>query len=155
MDAVPSRNWNDDDELILDVADALRPNPTEQRVLAAARAAYRWRASDPDAELAALLYDSHLDTTALVRAPAGAAPRNLVFGRGDLRVEIELSDTGIEGQLVPPAAGVVRLLTVDGTAAETRADEVGCFAFPAANRGPIRIECAVPGGRFATEWINA
>jgi len=152
---MPSRNWNDDDELILDLADVLRPNPTEQRVIEAARAAYVWRAADPDTELAALLYDSHHDCSVLVRSPVSGAPRNLVFGLGELRVEVEIGDAGIEGQLVPPGPGIVRLLTVDGTAAETTADEVGCFAFPAARRGPIRIEWAVPAGTFATEWINA
>lgn len=153
---MPSRNWSDDDELILDVADALRPNPTEQQVMEAARAAYAWRSADPDRELAALLYDSHLDRTALVRSPLTGGPRNLVFGLGELRVEVEIGDAGIEGQLVPPGPGVVRLLTPDGTAAETSADEVGCFAFPAAaRRGPIRIECSTPAGTVATEWINA
>ena len=74
---MPSRNWSDDDELILDVADALRPNPTEQQVMEAARAAYAWRSADPDRELAALLYDSHLDRTAL----GGADPRLPVRGQ--------------------------------------------------------------------------
>ncbi len=152
---MPSRNWSDDDELILDVTDALRPNPTEQRVIEAARAAYAWRRADPDSELAALLYDSDLDRTALVRSAVSGGPRNLVFGLGELRVEVEIGDAGIEGQLVPPGPGVVRLLSVDGPGRETRADEVGCFAFPAARRGTLRIECAVPAGTFATEWFNA
>ena len=151
---MPSRNWNDDDELILDVADALRPDPTEQRVIAAAGAARAWLASDPDTELAALLYDSHIDRTALVRSSLSGAPRSLVFGLGELRVEVEIGDAGIEGQLVPPGPGTVRLLTVAGTAAETTADEVGCFALPAARRGPIRIECTTEAGTVATEWIN-
>ena len=151
---MPSRNWNDDDELLLDVTEALRPNPTEQRVIAAARAAFAWRSSDPDAELAALLYDSDLDRTASVRSSLPGAPRNLVFALGDQRVEVEIGEAGIEGQLVPPGPGTVRLVTVDGTAAETAADEVGCFAFPATRRGPIRIECSTPAGTVATEWIN-
>jgi hypothetical protein len=78
-----------------------------------------------------------------------------VFALGDLRVEIEMSDTGIEGQLIPPGAGTVRLLGASGPVAETTADEVGCFSFPAGRRGPVRIECVVAGRRLATEWISA
>ena len=152
---MPSRNWNDDDELLLDITDVLRPNPTEQRVIEAARAAFAWRCADPDMELALLLYDSDLDRAAAVRAPVSGSHRNLVFGSGPLRVEVEIGDAGIEGQLVPPQPGTVRLLTADGAADETTADEVGCFAFPAARRGPIRIECTTPAGTVATEWINA
>jgi hypothetical protein len=152
---MPLRNWNDDDEFLLDVSDAMRPDPAEQRVIAAARAVYAWRGSDADRELAALLYDSCLDRTATVRAPISGGPRNLVFGLGTLRIEIELSDAGIEGQLIPPEPGVVRLLTVAGLAAETIADEVGCFTFATPPKGPIRIECVVNGRPLATAWINA
>lgn len=152
---MPSRNWNDDDELIRDLGEALRQGPAEQQVIEAARAAFAWRAADADLELAALLYDSRLDQTALVRGPHSGAPRNLVFGLGQLRIELELSDTGIEGQLVPPEPGVVRLLTATGPAVETTADELGCFSFPARRRGQIRIEYSLAGGQFATGWINA
>ena len=77
-----------------------------------------------------------------------------MFALGDARVEIELSDNGIEGQLIPPGPGEVRLLDAAGPVAETTADEVGCFCFPAARTGPIRIECSVDGRRVATEWIS-
>jgi len=69
-------------------------------------------------------------------------------------VEIELSDTGIEGQLIPPEPGQVWLLDASGPIAEATADEVGCFSFPARRHGPIRIECVVAGRRVATEWIS-
>ncbi|GAA4710809.1 hypothetical protein [Phytohabitans rumicis] len=150
---MPSRNWNDDDELMRDLREALWPDPTEQQVIDSATAAYRWGTADADVELAALLYDSDLDQSALVRGPLTGVPRTLVFGRGPLNVEIELSETGIEGQLVPPEPGVVRLVSIAGAEAETIADEVGCFSFPAGRRGPIRLECTLQGGRFATAWI--
>jgi hypothetical protein len=151
---MPWRNWSDDEELLRDIGDAVRRGPDEQVVLTAGRAAYAWHGSGPDRALAALLYDSHLDGLAAVRGPLSGAPRNLVFALGDLRVEIELSDAGIEGQLIPPEPGRVWLLDATGPVAETTADEVGCFSFPARRHGPIRIECAVSGRRLATEWIN-
>ena len=154
-------NWNDEHELMRDLAEALgpdpleRPDPVEQQVIDAASAVRRWRASDPDLELAALLYDSDLDTSAHVRGSFGGPPRTLVFGCCGWQIEIELNDAGIEGQLIPPEAGTVRLRDVDGASTETTADEVGCFRFPSPHRVPIRIECAVEGQRFATAWIAA
>jgi hypothetical protein len=151
---MPWRNWSDDDELLRDIGDAVRPGAHEQQVLDAGRAVFAVHSTDLDKALAALLYDSHVDGLVAVRGPVSGAPRNLVFALGELRVEIELSDAGIEGQLIPPEPGTVRLLDAAGTVAETTSDEVGCFAFPARRHGPIRIECAVAGRRLATEWIN-
>jgi hypothetical protein len=150
---MPWRDWNDDDDLLLDIGDALRPEPLEVQVRAAAHAVRAWRTADPDRDLAVLLYDSELDRTAAVRGALPGAPRNLVFALGELRVEIELGDAGIEGQLIPPEPGEVRLCNEAGLVATTTADEVGCFTFPVSRPGPIRIECAVAGRRFATEWI--
>jgi hypothetical protein len=115
---------------------------------------YAWHGTGLDRALAALLHDSRLDGLAAVRGPLSGAPRNLVFALDDLRVEIELSDAGIEGQLIPPEPGQVWLLDATGPVAETTADEVGCFSFAARRRGPVRIECAVSGRRLATEWIT-
>jgi hypothetical protein len=152
---MPWRNWSDDHELMLDVGDALRVDPREQQIMDAARAIFGWHTADADRALAALLYDSYLDGAGAVRGPSSGAPRSLVFALGDVRVEIELSDAGIEGQLVPPEPGQVRLLDAGGPVADAVADEVGCFTFPGATRhGPIRIECTVSGRRVATEWIT-
>ena len=148
------RNWSDDEELLLDIGDAVRPEPFEQQVIETGRVVHAWHGADLDKALAALLYDSHLDGLAAVRGPMSGAPRNLVFALGELRVEIELSETGIEGQLIPPEPGTVWLLDGTGPIAEATADEVGCFSFPAGRHGPIRIECLVSGRRIATEWIS-
>jgi len=151
---MPWRTWSDDDELLRDIGDAVRPGPHEQQVMDAGRTVWAFHSTDLDKALAALLYDSHLDGLAAVRGPVSGAPRNLVFALGELRVEIEVSDAGIEGQLIPPEPGKVTLLDATGPVAETTADEVGCFSCPASRRGPIRIECAVAGRRLATEWIS-
>jgi hypothetical protein len=152
---MPWRNWSDDEELLRDIADAVRPEPMEQQVLSAARQVFRFHVTDLDKALAKLQYDSRLDGLAAVRGPLSGAPRNLVFGVGELRVEIEVSDAGIEGQLIPPEPGKVSLLDASGPVAETMADEVGCFSFPSSRSGPVRIECHVAGKRLATEWISA
>jgi hypothetical protein len=69
-------------------------------------------------------------------------------------VEIEVSDAGIEGQLVPPGPGVVRLVTLDGVESETTADDVGCFTFQTRLQGPIRLACCSRAGQITTEWIT-
>jgi hypothetical protein len=148
------RNWNDDDELLLDIGEALRPEPLEAEVLAAARAVRARRSADVDRAPAALLHDSEPDRTASVRGPLSGAPRNLAFALGESRVEIELGDAGVEGRLIPPEPGRVRLFNGAGLVAEATADEVGCFALPTRRPGPIRIECQVAGRRAATEWIT-
>jgi len=154
VDGMPSPNWSNDDELMRDVGQALRTEPVEERILVAARAAFTWRTMDAELDLIGVLYDSHLDEAALVRGNSPGAPRTLVFHGDDLGVEIEVSDTGIEGQLIPPGPGEVSLLTADGTHATVTADEVGCFTFPAPPRGPIRLDCALESHRFVTEWIT-
>jgi hypothetical protein len=151
---MPWRNWRDDDELMLDIGDALRTDPYEAVVLEAGRLIGQWQSRDADRELAALLYDSYVDGLAAVRGPATGAPRNLVFALDEVRIEIEISDAGIEGQLIPPEPGRVWLLDATGPVAETVADQVGCFTFPPGRHGPVRIECAVEDRRVATEWIS-
>src|SRR4051794_11661644 len=152
---MPWHDWSDDDELMRLIAEALRTDPGEQRIIEAGRSIGAWHRSDADRMLAELLYDSSLDGMAAVRGPGPGAPRTLVFALGEVRIEMEVSDAGIEGQLIPPEPGHVWLLDVSGPVAEAKADEVGCFTFPAGRHGPIRLECAVDGRRLATEWITA
>ena len=150
------RNWKDDNELIRDLREALlRTVPGEQQVCEAADGVYEWRTSDIDVELAALLYDSDLDRTVQVRGPLSGLPRTLVFGTAELRVELEVSESGIEGQLVPPEPGLVQLTTCDGHTEETTTDELGCFSFPPRRRGPIRVTCQLPGRQLITEWVSS
>ena len=66
----------------------------------------------------------------------------------------EMGDGGIEGQFVPPQPGIVRLCSAAGTQTETTVDEVGCFSFPRPSRGPVRLEWAVTGATYLTEWIS-
>jgi hypothetical protein len=151
---MPSPNWTDDNELMRDLGEALAPVPVEERVLAAARGAFAWRAVYAGRELARMFYDSYLDEAVLVRGDPSVSPRTLVFRSEHVDVEIELGEAGIEGQLVPPGPGRITLVTAAGARTETTTDEVGCFAFAAPPRGPVRLECSVPAGSFLTEWIT-
>jgi hypothetical protein len=150
---MPWRNWDDDEELLLDIGEALYPEPLEAEVLAAAQHVQAWRTADPDAALATLVYDSELDRTPTVPVPRPGIPRSLVFVFGDLRVEVDLSRAGIDGRLVPPAPGQIRLFNEAGPIAETAADDIGRFTFPAGHSGPIQIGCTVAGRHVTTGWI--
>jgi hypothetical protein len=150
---MPSPDWTNDDALLSDIREALRPVVVDEPILAAARGAFAWRDVDLDLELAAIFYDSCLDEAG-VRGQSPGSPRTLAFRGDDLGVEIEVTEAGIEGQLVPPVPGTVTLVTAGGARSEVTADEVGCFAFPPPGRGPLRLECAVEDRSFATEWIT-
>jgi hypothetical protein len=145
-------NWDDDDELMEDIRRALATADVDESVMSAARGAFAWRTVDADLALAELAYDSRLDDLVAVRGPSDGSIRILHFASGDLAVDIELSPTGIEGQLIPPRPGQVTMLTPDGPAATVTADEIGCFRFPNPPRGPMRLECVLEAGTFVTEW---
>jgi hypothetical protein len=121
------------------------------RMMAAAQAAYSWRTVD--AELVALTHDSLTDETTLVRG-GSAVPRTLVFEGPQLSVELEQTDEGVVGQLVPPTDGEVTLLGPDGELGHASVDEMGCFSFDRAAHGPVRLRCRTSSAVVITEWIS-
>ena len=118
---------------------------------AAAQAAYSWRTVD--AELAALTQDSLTDEAVLVRG-GPAVPRALVFEGSDVSVELEHTEDGLVGQLVPPSDGEVTLLGPDGELGHATVDELGCFSFDPAPHGLVRLRCQTATVRMITEWIR-
>jgi hypothetical protein len=121
------------------------------RMIAAAQAAYSWRTVD--AELAALTHDSLTDESTLVRG-GSAMPRTLAFESARVAVELEQTEDGLVGQLVPPATGEVTLLGPDGELESASVDELGCFSFDRAPHGPVRLRCRTSSGVMITEWIS-
>jgi hypothetical protein len=71
-----------------------------------------------------------------------------------LSVEIEIDDGGIVGQLTPPGAARITLVTPDGPQAAADADEVGYFSLPVPPPGPMRLDCQHGSERFLTEWTT-
>lgn len=144
--------WTDD-ELLHELAAALREEPVDNSIVLAAQGAFAWRTVDADLMLE---LDSSATATAgaPVRAGSSAAPRTLAFHGEQLSVEIEIDEAGIVGQLTPARPGRVTLLTAIGPGASTQADEVGCFAFPPPVSGPIRLDCRVDDDHFVTQWVT-
>jgi hypothetical protein len=145
--------WTDD-ELLHELAVALREEPVDDNIVRAAQGAFAWRTVDADLILLELDSDAAAAAGAPVRAGGSAAPRTLAFHGEQLSVEVEIDEAGIVGQLTPPQPGRVTLLTAAGPGASTEADEVGCFAFPPPVSGPIRLDCRVDDDHFVTQWVT-
>jgi hypothetical protein len=148
-----SPTWSDD-ELLRELGAALREPPVDESVFRAAQAAFTWRTVDADLELLVLDAGSGVDADALVRSSGPGGRRILAFHGERLSVEIEIDEAGIVGQLTPPRPGQVTLVTADGPQSTTRADDIGCFAFPPPMPGPLRLDCRLGDDRFITEWVT-
>lgn len=150
-----SRPW-DDDELLAMLADAQRAAESVPReFIEVGKAAYAWR--NIDAELAELVYDSALEEAQLVGQTRAepAQLRALTFTSAALGIEIEVTGEALLGQLVPPEAGEVKVITPAGEAQVEPIDNVGCFTIRPVPAGSFRIHCHTASGTFvATNWLN-
>jgi hypothetical protein len=164
MTSVSSPKWTDD-ELLAELRDALQDELVDDAVIRAAREAFSWRMTDADIELFTLAADYSLEAGRGLSSPAGAGaqvrdgggrgPQALVFQGERMSVQIEIDETGIVGQLIPPQPGQITLVTADGPQATTQADEVGCFLLPMPGSGPLRLDCQLGDYHFLTEWATA
>ena len=153
MTSIADIRWDDDDELLAFLDEALR---TEGEVppdfVAAGKAAFTWRSID--AELAALVYDSEREL-ALTRTQT-ADLRALTFASAHVTIELELTDTGLIGQVVPTAPARVDVHTAAGVTASVTADDLGCFTIRAVPREPFRLRVRVDDDDVdvLTTWIT-
>lgn len=138
------------------LAAAADPVPPDAEL--AARSAFAYRRLD--AELAELLADSLDDDKQLagVRGATRTEPRLLSFAADDRVVELEITTTGddreVIGQLVPGTRATVELRTRSaGSTIET--DELGRFEATVAS-GLVSLRCVWPGGGPALEtaWVR-
>jgi hypothetical protein len=140
------------------LVDRLDPVPRDAEL--AAQAAFAAR--DFDAELAELLSDSLLDSEErAARVRAGEAPRELSFGSGRLRVEVQVTARGpgrvdLRIQLVPPGPAEIVVENRDhDTQASGEADWTGSFVLFDQRPGSTRLRCRPEDGReVATEWTR-
>jgi hypothetical protein len=142
-----------DDDLLELVGRALRAaDPVPDRVMEGARAAWTWRTIDQ--ELAELVFDSAAELTG-VRSEDTA--RQLTFRAPGMEIEVMVVDEAsrrIVGQLVPPGAHIVQLLSSDDVVREETTDRLGRFSFDAVAPGPVRLAVIDPDGTHivTTEW---
>lgn len=147
---VESRNFPDDESLLAELGKALVPSgrPDSDRMVADARAAFLFL--NMEEELASLVCDSMpAGTDGDSRAPSTS--RILVFESDDVSVEMEVTDEGIVGQVVPPSVAGIHLETPDGTRTPVIVDELGCFATALFRRGLFRLRVDTTGSATVTD----
>ncbi|NUT50984.1 MAG: hypothetical protein HOV94_27325 [Saccharothrix sp.] len=145
--------WGSDEVLLRELSAALaEEGDVPEHVRSAARAAYTWRTVD--AELLALTsYDSVLDAELAVRARATQTARQLVFDAEGVSVQVEVTEAGVAGQVLPGGPGRVVLLTATGPVEEVELDELGMFLLGPPPSGPVRFRCEVGGATVLTDWV--
>ncbi|MFE2755412.1 hypothetical protein ACFXGA_25755 [Actinosynnema sp. NPDC059335] len=145
--------WESDEVLLRELGEALaEERDVPAHLLEAARAAYTWRTVD--AELLALTsYDSVLDPGLTTRARAAQTARQLVFDAEGVSVQVEVTEAGVAGQVLPAGPGRVVLLRATGPVEEAELDELGMFLLGPPPPGPIRLRCEVAGTTVLTEWV--
>ena len=154
MDDVGRQPWGDDEVLLAELGAALRSvGEVPDAVVSDGKAAWAWRGVDTELELATLVLDSCLDESAAVRGTEAAVPRLLIFDGGGLSLEVEVGDDALIGQLLPPAAGEVALVTADGSETTVSSDEVGCFTLPLPS-GTARLRARTAEGSLLTDWLR-
>jgi len=150
--------WDDDDQLLAELGNALRPvRQVPERFVQAGKAAFAWH--DIDAELAQLSFDSAASELG-APAPAGmrsdrAGHRRLTFLAGDVTIDLEVHLDAVLGQLVPPQPGTVQLRTSGDPGASIPIDEVGWFVIRPVPAGSVRLHVRTDAGAAViTDWIT-
>lgn len=158
----PDDLWRDDESLALELADALVTDDLFQVVAAAGSRAFATHRSllalrdeiDADLLLLALVHDSARDDDLVaLRDRTGEPSRTLLFEGDGVGVELELTEDGIEGQLIPARPGRVTLRGVDGDLTSEQTDEVGYFRIGVRPDQPVRLVCEGESGSCITQWL--
>ena len=144
----------DDDELLAALGEALRAREeVPEWFVETGKNAYAWH--NIDAELAQLTYDSSLDhdAAAVVRSEA-ASIRALTFTSVQSSIELEVTESSLVGQLIPPRAGTLEVHTTAGVTS-TPVDEIGSFVVDPIPASPFRLRCRTQDGAdVLTGWIT-
>ena len=144
----------DDDRLLAALSEAMRAREAVPAwFIETGKNAYAWH--NIDAELAQLTYDSHTDhRVAAVTRSETASIRALTFTSAQLSIELEVTEDGLLGQIIPPRAGTLEIHTTAGISTTTL-DEIGLFAVDPKPDGSFRLRCRTSDGvDVITGWIN-
>lgn len=146
----------DDDEALLaalrEAVSGRRAVPEE--FVEAGKSAFAWH--NIDAELAQLTYDSTYgpDTPALTRAES-ASIRALTFTSARVRIELEVVESSLLGQILPVQAATIEVQARDTAAQTITTDQTGYFSIHPIPRGPFRLHCRLTAGsEILTSWIT-
>ncbi|MBT2904876.1 hypothetical protein [Streptomyces sp. McG8] len=108
---------------------------------------------DLEARVAELTFDSLVD--AIPVRGAAAAPRMLTFSAGGTTLDVELTEQGLIGQVLPPAPARIDILTGPRPDTTATADDMGRFTAPVIPSGPFALRLRTPDEVVLTEWLRA
>lgn len=108
---------------------------------------------DLDARLAELTFDSLVD--ALPVRGVADAPRMLTFRAGEVTVDVEVTDDGLIGQVLPPQSARIEVLGGPQTARPVTVDTLGRFSSDTAPAGPFALRLRTGAEVIVTEWLRA
>ncbi|GAA3773071.1 hypothetical protein GCM10022225_70720 [Plantactinospora mayteni] len=145
----------DDDALLRELGEALRdPGPPPEEFLAAGYAAFSWRTVDAELALAELTFDSACDPEPAGMTRSAGSARALAFHAGPVVVAIEVTGTGIVGQISPARSGRVLVRTPRGPYEEVPVDAVGFFSLGPPPSGPVQLHARTSDYAVATSWVS-
>ncbi|MFC9279806.1 hypothetical protein [Streptomyces collinus] len=127
----------------------LDPVPVELRQLALEAYALH----DLDAQIAELTFDSLVDALPVRGVPD--APRMLTFRAGGLSVDVEVTEEGLIGQVLPPQSARIEVLGGPQTVRPVPVDTLGRFTSDHAPTGPFALRLRAGGEVIVTEWLRA
>ena len=145
----------DDEQLMAELSAAI----AEQQLVPPgafedAAGAFQLRGLDQELALLTILYDSLLDQQSLVRGAAHASIRTMTFSRGELSLEVEVTEDAIIGQVLPQQSANVTLATRQATVASTDSDEWGNFLLQRPTGGAVRLIWQTGSEKLVTDWFT-
>jgi hypothetical protein len=137
------------EEELREAAAVLDPVPESLRQLALdAYALY-----DLDARIAELTFDSLVDAVP-VRGVMDV-PRMLTFRAGRVTVDVEVTEEGLMGQVLPPQSARIEVLGGPQTARPVTVDTLGRFTSDSPPAGPFALRLRTGAEVIVTEWLRA
>jgi hypothetical protein len=150
-------DWNNDEQLIADLGEALRAEQkVPVRLVEIGKAAFAWHSVD--GELAELTFDSAAPSGQEAMAGTRAEPaafRAMTFAASELNIELEVITDALVGQVAPPQPGEIEVRLRDDSAGTVMVNDVGWFEIRPRPVGPFRLHMRpADGGEVFTEWIS-
>jgi hypothetical protein len=155
VEASQVREGWDDEQLLAALREAMKARQAVPPwFVDMAKNAYAWH--NIDAELAQLTYDSDSDADRLAAVRSETASiRALTFTSPHLSLELEVTESSLLGQIVPPRAGTLETQTRAGATTSTTVDEIGCFVVDPIPASPFRLRCRTADGMdVLSGWIT-
>lgn len=151
------RQWppDSDDALLIELGAALRGSgPVSEQFIDAALAAYSWRTIDAELAVAELIFDSATDREPAALTRSAGTDRTLTFRSGPVVIAIEVTASGIVGQLSPAGPGRISARSATGQFEDVPVDEVGFFSMGVPPAGPVQLRATSATYKVRTCWVS-